>query len=90
MLEVDGKHFDGVDLFLFHPHTDPNASDDDIKRMADQIAEAGFKVGSLVAPVWPGTVGGCAFGSEEDRDNLRSRRSRFMQDCRRPQGKRRT
>lgn len=68
--EVDGQTFDGIDLFLFHPHTDPDASDDEIKRMADKIAEHGFKVGSLVAPIWPGTVGGCAFGTEEDRDNF--------------------
>lgn len=68
--EVDGRRFDGVDLFLFHPHTDPDASDDAIKAIADQIAAAGLKVGSLVAPVWPGTVGGCAFGSEEDRRNF--------------------
>ncbi|WP_026292807.1 sugar phosphate isomerase/epimerase family protein [Rubritalea marina] len=68
--EVNGEKFDGVDLFLFHPHTDPFASDDEIRRMADQIAESGFKIGSLVAPIWPGTVGGCAFGSQDDRDNF--------------------
>ena len=27
--EVDGQKFDGVDYFLFHPHTDPDASDDE-------------------------------------------------------------
>ena len=58
--EVNGRKFDGVDLFLFHPHTDPDASDDAIKAMADKIAAHGLKVGSLVAPVWPGTVGGIA------------------------------
>lgn len=68
--QVDGQKFDGVDLFLFHPHTDPNASTDDIRRMADKITESGFKIGSLVAPIWPGTVGGCAFGSKDDRDNF--------------------
>jgi sugar phosphate isomerase/epimerase len=67
---VKGRKFDGVDLFLFHPHTDPDASEDALKAMADQIAAAGLKVGSLVAPVWPGTVGGCAFGSGEDRKNF--------------------
>ncbi len=67
---VKGRKFDGVDLFLFHPHTDPDASEDTIKAMADQIAAAGLKVGSLVAPVWPGTVGGPAFGSDEDRKNF--------------------
>ena len=68
--EVNGRKFDGVDLFIFHPHTDPDASDDAIKAMADQIAAHGLKVGSLVAPIWPGTVGGSAFGSVEDRKNF--------------------
>lgn len=68
--QVGGRGFDGVDLFLFHPHTDPDASDEAILAMADRIAAAGLKVGSLVAPVWPGTVGGCAFGSDEDRANF--------------------
>lgn len=65
--EVNGQKFEGVDLFLFHPHTDPDASDDQIKAMADKIAAHGLAVGSLVAPVWPGTVGASAMGSEEDR-----------------------
>ena len=65
--EVDGQKFDGVDMFLFHPHIDPDASEDDLKRLADRIADMGLRIGSLVAPVWPGTVGGSAMGSEEDR-----------------------
>ena len=65
--EVDGQRFDGVDLFLFHPHTDPDASEDDLKRMADLIASKGLAVGSLVAPVWPGTVGDSSMGTEEQR-----------------------
>src|SRR5438270_5369206 len=68
--EVDGQKFEGVDLFLFHPHTDPDASDDAIRAMADKIAAKGLAVGSLVAPVWPGTVGGSAMGSEQDRANF--------------------
>ena len=36
--DVNGQKFEGVDLFLFHPHTDPDASEDDIRRMADKIA----------------------------------------------------
>jgi sugar phosphate isomerase/epimerase len=62
--EVRGQKFDGVDLFLFHPHTDPQASDDELKRMADAIAKHGLSVGSLVAPVWPGTVGDSAMKDE--------------------------
>lgn len=65
--EVDGQKFEGVDYFLFHPHTDPDASEDEIKRIADLIAGHGLAVGSLVAPVWPGTVGDTAFGSAEQR-----------------------
>ena len=65
--DVNGRKFDGVDLFLFHTHTDPDATDDAIKAMADQIASYGLKVGSMVAPVWPGTVGASAMGSAEDQ-----------------------
>ena len=65
--QVNGQKFDGVDLFLFHPHTDPDASVDDIKKMADKIANKGLNVGSLVAPVWPGTVGDSSFGSPDQR-----------------------
>src|SRR5438105_5011891 len=65
--EVEGQKFEGVDLFLFHPHTDPDASDDAIKAMADKIASKGLAVGSLVAPVWPGTVGDSAMGDAEAR-----------------------
>ena len=68
---VNGQKFEGVDLFLFHPHTDPDASDDDLQQMADKIAAKGLAVGSLVAPVWPGTVGGSAMGSDEDRGEFR-------------------
>jgi sugar phosphate isomerase/epimerase len=68
--EVNGRKYDGVDLFIFHPHTDPDASDSDIRKMADQIAAKGLSVGSLVAPVWPGTVGGPAFGSDDDMKNF--------------------
>src|SRR3954468_8947745 len=65
--EVNGQKFEGVDLFLFHPHTDPDASDDEIRAMADKIASKGLAVGSLVAPVWPGTVGDSAMGDAEAR-----------------------
>ena len=64
---VNGRKFDGVDLFLFHPHTDPDISEDDLKSMADLIASHGLSVGSLVAPIWPGTVGASAMGSAEDQ-----------------------
>jgi len=65
--EVDGQKFEGVDMFLFHPHIDPDASEDELRRVADKIAGYNLKVGSLVAPVWPGTVGASAMGSAADR-----------------------
>jgi sugar phosphate isomerase/epimerase len=65
--DVNGRKFDGVDCFLFHPHTDPEASDDQLKETADLIAGHGFDVGSLVAPVWPGTVGDSAMGTDEQQ-----------------------
>ena len=54
---VNGQKFDGIDYFLFLPHTNPEASDSELVQIADTIAKHGFSVGSLVAPVWPGTVG---------------------------------
>jgi len=68
--EVNGQKFDGIDYFLFLPHTDPDASDDDLKRIADLIASHNLSVGSLVAPVWPGTVGDSAMGDQESRDKF--------------------
>ncbi|MES2708170.1 MAG: TIM barrel protein [Verrucomicrobiota bacterium] len=65
--EVNGRKFDGVDLFLFDPHTSIDITDDDLKAMADKIAGLGLAVGSLVAPIWPGTVGDSAMGDAEAR-----------------------
>ena len=70
--EVDGQKFDGIDYFLFLPHTDPQASDDELRRIADMIQSKGFAVGSLVAPVWPGTVGDSAMGDAEQREKFLS------------------
>src|SRR5580698_5782778 len=64
---VNGQKFDGVDLFLFDPHVNIDLSDDDVNRIADKIASKGLAVGSLVAPIWPGTVGDSAMGSPEQR-----------------------
>lgn len=69
---VDGQKFEGIDYFLFFPHTDPNASDDELARIADLIASYGFSVGSLVAPVWPGTVGDSAMGDAVAREKFLS------------------
>src|ERR1700704_4744362 len=67
---VDGEKFDGVDLFLFDPHVSIDASDSDLKALADKVASKGLVVGSLVAPVWPPTGGGSAMGSDADRRNF--------------------
>jgi sugar phosphate isomerase/epimerase len=64
---VNGQRFDGVDLFLFDPHVNIDAHDDDIKRLAAKITGKGLKVGSVVAPVWPPTGGGSAMGVESER-----------------------
>ena len=68
--QVDGVKFDGVDLFLFDPHTSIDSTDDDLKKLADKIGGKNLAVGSLVAPVWPPTGGGSAMGSDEDRKNF--------------------
>src|SRR5712692_7803419 len=66
--QVDGVRFDGVDLFLSLPHTDIDSSDDDLKRLADNLASKNLKAGSLVAPVWPLTGGGSAMGDSAERE----------------------
>ncbi len=68
--EIDGKKFEGIDYFLFLPHTDPDASDDDLKAIADSIASRNLTVGSVVAPVWKGTVGDSAMGDKESTDKF--------------------
>jgi sugar phosphate isomerase/epimerase len=68
--DVDGVKFDGVDLFLFEPHTNIDASDDDLKKLADSVMAKTLAIGSLVAPVWPPTGGGSAMGNEDDRSRF--------------------
>ena len=65
--EVNGVKFDGVDIFLFEPHVNIDASDDDLKRIADRIRARRLVVGSVVAPIWPPTGGGSAMGNSEER-----------------------
>ncbi|GAC1335337.1 MAG: TIM barrel protein [Isosphaeraceae bacterium] len=54
--EVDGIKFDGVDLFLFAPHVDIDATYDDLERLADKVRARDLVIGSVVAPVWPPTL----------------------------------
>ncbi len=70
--EVDGVKYDGIDYFLFLPHTNPEASDDELRAIADMIQAKGFSVGSLVAPVWPGTVGDSAMGDDAAQEKFLS------------------
>ncbi|MEX0742077.1 MAG: hypothetical protein WD079_04710, partial [Phycisphaeraceae bacterium] len=65
--EVKGQKFDGVDVFLFAPHVDIDSTDDDLKTLADKVQSRNLVIGSVVAPVWPPTGGGSAFGSAEER-----------------------
>src|SRR6187401_1933517 len=65
--EVNGVKFDGVDLFLFEPHVSIDASDDDLKKLAEKVRSRNLVIGSVVAPVWPPTGGGSAMGTEAER-----------------------
>src|SRR5258706_14229807 len=68
--EVDGARFEGVDLFLSLPHTDIDSSDDDLARLAQNLASKNLLAGSLVAPVWPPTGSSSALVSEAERAAL--------------------
>jgi sugar phosphate isomerase/epimerase len=65
--EVDGVKFDGFDLFLFDPHVSIDASDDEIKTLADKARKRNLVIGSVVAPVWGPTGGGSAMGNDDER-----------------------
>ncbi len=65
--EVDGVKFDGFDLFLFLPHINIDASDDELKTLADKASSRGLAIGSVVAPVWPPTGGGSALDAGAGR-----------------------
>ena len=54
--EVDGVRFDGVDLFLFDPHVNIDATDEDLKKLAENVQSRDLVIGSVVAPVWPPTT----------------------------------
>ncbi len=65
--QLDGVRFDGVDLFLFEPHIDINASRETLQRLADKVRSKGLVIGSIVAPVWAPTGGGSAAGTDGER-----------------------
>jgi len=64
--QVDGIKFDGVDLFLYEPHIKIDISDDELKAIATKIADKGFVVGSVTAPVW---FDASAMGDDNKRAN---------------------
>src|SRR5258708_19355219 len=51
--EVDGIKFDGVDLFLFDPHTSIDIDDDGLKRLAEKIQSKPFSIASALPPAFP-------------------------------------
>jgi len=65
--EVDGRRFDGIDLFLSEPHTSIDADDSELAALADRVLSRDLVIGSLVAPVWAPTGGGSAMGTAEER-----------------------
>ncbi len=67
---VNGTRFDGFDLFLFDPHVSIDASDDQLKELADKAHKRNLVIGSLVAPVWPPTGGGAAMDEGEGRQKF--------------------
>ncbi len=61
--EVDGRKFDGVDLFLFDPHVSIDATDKAARGpRRGACAVVALVIGSVVAPVWEPTGGGSAAG----------------------------
>ena len=68
--EVDGIKFDGFDLFLFLPHINIDATDDELKQLAEKAASRGLTIGSVVAPVWPPTGGGSAMDPGDGRQHF--------------------
>ncbi len=73
--EVNGQKFEGIDYFLFLPHTNPEATDDELQQIADLIQSKGFKVGSLGRPGLAGYRR--RFGHGRCRSNAKS----FCRPC---------
>ncbi len=61
--EVDGRKFDGFDLFLCNPHFDCSNMSAEVDKIVKYCSDYGFEVGSLVANVWAGS----AMGEESAR-----------------------
>ena len=59
--------FDGIDLFLFAPHVEIDASNEELKKLAEKVQSRNLVIGTVVAPVWPPTDGGSAMGDAGER-----------------------
>lgn len=68
--EVDGRRFDGIDLFLAEPHLSVDIPDDELRAWADKFSARGLAVGSVVAPVWPPAGGGAAIDPGAGRQSF--------------------
>jgi sugar phosphate isomerase/epimerase len=68
--EVGGVKFDGFDLFLFAPHINIDADDDELESLADKARSRSLTIGTVVAPVWPPTGGGAALDEGEGRKHF--------------------
>jgi sugar phosphate isomerase/epimerase len=68
--EVDGVRFDGFDIFLYHPHFDIDGGEEEVKRLADKARARNLQVGSVVAPVYPGTGGGLPMGDKTEQQKF--------------------
>jgi sugar phosphate isomerase/epimerase len=68
--DVDGTRFDGFDIFLYHPHFDIDAGDDETKRLADLAQARALVVGTVVAPIYEGTGGGSPMTDSDARSRF--------------------
>ncbi|HMP77950.1 MAG TPA: TIM barrel protein [Pirellulaceae bacterium] len=50
--EVHGRRFDGVDIFLYEPHTSIDIDQAGLRELADRVRQYNLVIGSVVAPVW--------------------------------------
>ena len=68
--EVGDKKFEGFDIFLYLPHFDIDAGDDEIKSLAEKARARNLEVGTVVAPIYEGTGGGSPIGSAQDQEKF--------------------
>lgn len=68
--KVNGRSFDGIDLFIADPHISIDSTKDQIGKVADKIGGAGLAVGTLIAPVWPPVGGGSSMGDAAEQQKF--------------------